>query len=104
MAAPTLGPSETIRILLLEDNTSDAELCIRRLKRAELKVDIDHVGSSRDFMERVRTQSYDLVLTDYRLSNWTGLDALHSLRSLGRDTPVILVTGTLGDERAIEGI
>ena len=104
MAAPTLGPSESIRILLLEDNPSDAELCIRRLKRAELGAEIDHVGSSKEFMERVRTQSYDLVLTDYRLSNWTGLDALRLLRSLGRDTPVILVTGTLGDERAIECI
>lgn len=71
MAAPTLGPSESIRILLLEDNPSDAELCIRRLQRAELKVEVDHVGTSRDFMDRARTQSYDIVLTDSQLPNWT---------------------------------
>src|SRR6266567_5769846 len=104
MAAPTLGPVERIKILLLEDNPADADLCIRKLRRAELKIDIDVARSSQEFMERARTQSYDVILTDYRLPDWNGLDALHAVRSLGRDTPVVLVTGTLGDELAIECI
>src|SRR6266700_3752097 len=104
MAAPTLSPIEAIKILLLEGNPADADLCIRKLKRAEITVDIDLAHGSQEFLEYVRAQSYDIVLTDYRLPRWSGLDALHALRSLGRDTPVILVTGTLGDELAIECI
>jgi PAS domain S-box-containing protein len=104
MAEPRVGPTETIRLLLLDDNQSDAELCIRHIKRTGLNCEIEVVHSSREFMERVRDQAYDLVLTDFRLPDWTGLDALRALRTLGRDTPVILVTGTLGEERAIECI
>ncbi len=88
----------------MEDNPVDAELCIRRLKRTDLNAAVDVARYSKEFMERVQSQAYDIVLTDYRLPGWNGLDALYWLRSVGRDTPVILVTGTLGDELAIECI
>lgn len=104
MSAPTLAPTESIRILLLEDNPADAELCIRKLESVGLKAEVHVARFSREFMERVRSQVYDLILTDYRLPDWNGLDAFHWLRSMGRDTPFVLVTGTLGDELAIECI
>ena len=104
MAAPTLGPSEKISILFLENNPGDAELCVRALKDAELNFEIDMVQSSREFMELARSHAYDVVLTDFCLPDWNGLDVLHSLRSLGRDTPVVLITGPLSAQRAIECI
>jgi PAS domain S-box-containing protein len=103
-SVPGLSPSDSVRILLLEDSPTDAELCIRFLKRADLKVEIDVARDSQEFMESLNNKAYDVVLTDFRLPSWTGLDALRALRTSGRDTPVILVTGTLGDERAIECI
>ncbi len=104
MAAPTLAPVETIRVLLLEDNPADADLCIRTLKTAGLQVDVDVARFSREFRERLGSQTYDIILTDYRLPDWNGLDAFNWLRASGHNTPFVLVTGTLGDEVAIECI
>jgi two-component system, cell cycle sensor histidine kinase and response regulator CckA len=104
MGALTFAANEIIRVLLLEDNPSDADLCIRKLKRQDSQFHVELARCSQEFLELVRDNAYDVILTDYRLPDWNGLDALHALRALGRDTPVVLVTGTLGDELAIECI
>jgi PAS domain S-box-containing protein len=51
---------------------------------------------------RLDAGPYDLILSAYRLPGWTALDALALLRARGDDTPLIIVTGTLGDERAVD--
>src|SRR5207245_8184066 len=53
---------------------------------------------------RLGANTYDIILADYRLPNWTGMDALKLLRHLGQDIPFLLVTGTLGEEAAVECI
>ena len=97
-----MSEPSTIRILLLEDNRADAELCIYKLTSSGLPVDVDVVNTSQQFIDKALANPYDIVLSDYRLSNWSGLDALRWLRSSGRDIPLILVTGPLGEELAIE--
>lgn len=92
------------RILLLEDNSADATLSLRELTRAGFEIDSEIVTTSKEFIERLHSQQYDLILADYRLPDWTGLEALRWLRSSGLDTPFILVTGTLGDDLAVECI
>jgi two-component system, cell cycle sensor histidine kinase and response regulator CckA len=92
------------RILLLEDNKADAKLCFAELARAGFECDSEIVSTAKDFTERVQTQRYDVILADFRLPDWTGLEAVQWLRSSGLTVPFILVTGTLGDELAIECI
>jgi two-component system, cell cycle sensor histidine kinase and response regulator CckA len=92
------------RILLLEDNSADAKLSLRELARAGFKIDSEVVATSADFTRTIQSNKYDLILADYRLPEWTGLDALRWLRNAGIDTPFILVTGTLGDDIAVECI
>jgi two-component system cell cycle sensor histidine kinase/response regulator CckA len=91
-----------ISILLLEDDPLDAALCQRKLEGASLPFTITSVGSADDFKLEVGARPYDVILGDYRLPNWTGLDAVRWLRSSGYSVPFILVTGTLGDELAVE--
>src|SRR5258708_27456394 len=55
-------------------------------------------------MEQLHLYRYDLILAEYRLPDWTGLDALRWVRSSGVDIPFILVTGTLGDDLAVQCI
>jgi len=93
---------DTIRILILEDNSTDARLTLRKAKETGLEIAADVVGNSQQFIKYFQSQPYDLVLGDYRLPDWTGLDALRWLKNSGYDTPFILVTGTLGDELAVE--
>ena len=104
MAAPTSAQTKTIKILLLEDNPDDAELCIRKLRNVGYHVKVDLARTSREFMAHAQTNTYDVILSDYRLPDWNGLDAFNWLRASGIRAPFILVTGTLGDELAIECI
>jgi PAS domain S-box-containing protein len=93
-----------IAILLLEDDPEDAALCQRRLESFSLPFTVTNVGSADEFKLEVSTKSYDVILGDYRLPNWTGLDAVRWLRSSGYTVPFVLVTGTLGEELAVECI
>ena len=93
-----------LRVLLVEDNPADAELCVWELKRAGLKVSEDIVQTADEFAERVRSKPYDIVLADYRLPNWTGMEALEHLQRQGLDIPLILVTGAMGEEAAVDCI
>lgn len=94
----------SIRILQLEDNPLDAELCVRKLKSAGLKFTARLVATAEEFKLEIGTNTYDIVLGDYRLPNWTGMDAVRWLRQSGYSIPFILISGSLGDERATECI
>lgn len=91
-----------LRVLLVEHDPNDVELCLIELKRAGFDPRMDVVQNEQQFSAFVRANHYDLVLADYRLPNWTGLDALLRLQELKKDIPLILVTGTLGEEKAVE--
>jgi PAS domain S-box-containing protein len=56
------------------------------------------------FRKRLQKSEYDLVISDHNLGSWTGLDALDILHQSGKDVPFIVVTGTLGDEAAVQYI
>jgi PAS domain S-box-containing protein len=94
----------SLSLLLVEDDPDDAELCLRALQKANLEVRSDVVATREEFVHRLRSTVYDVILTDYALGPWTGMDVLHLLLDEKRDTPLILVTGALGEERAAECI
>src|SRR5947209_11731984 len=91
-----------VRILVLEDNPTDAKLTLRKAKETGLEIAADVVTNSQQFIQQFQHQSYDIILGDYRLPDWTGLDAVRWVRNSGYNMPFILVTGTLGDELAVE--
>jgi PAS domain S-box-containing protein len=93
-----------IRILLLEDNPADASLALQILKAAGIQVTSDVVRTSPAFMDAMRNKPYQVILCDYSLPGWNGLDALRWLRSSGFKMPFIYVSGTLGEEVAVECI
>jgi diguanylate cyclase (GGDEF)-like protein/PAS domain S-box-containing protein len=88
--------------LFIEDDPADFELCIRELEKAGLEPIADLVRSPEEFCARLNAQIYDVILSDYRLPGWTGMDALEFLRQQGKNIPLILVTGALGEEMAVE--
>ena len=61
-------------------------------------------GAAQEFMGTADSRTYDVILSDHRVSDWNGLNAFRWFRSSGYYTPLIVVTGTLGDELAIECI
>ncbi|HEX4605280.1 MAG TPA: PAS domain S-box protein, partial [Candidatus Angelobacter sp.] len=93
-----------LSILLLEDDPMDAELSLRKLESSGLSFSVKSIGSAEDFKREIISTKYDVILGDYRMPNWTGLEAVRWLRASGYKVPFILVTGTLGDELAVECI
>jgi PAS domain S-box-containing protein len=99
---PGIPASTKLRVLIVEHDIADAELNIHSLRSAGFEVSADVAETAVAFRRLLSANTYDVVLADYRLPSWTGMEALSELRSLGHDIPLILVTGTLGDERAVE--
>jgi two-component system, cell cycle sensor histidine kinase and response regulator CckA len=91
-------------ILVLEDNAYDAELAIVTLELAGYSCRWDHVVTREGFLEQLDRQDYDLVLSDYSLPTFDGLSAVRMLRERNLDVPFILISGTLGEETAIESL
>jgi two-component system cell cycle sensor histidine kinase/response regulator CckA len=101
MSSSTTTP---LRILIAEDNPADLELTLRELKKSTLELEIDTVSTREAFVEKLCSQPVDIVLSDFRMPGWTGMDAFTEIVKSGRDIPMILVTGTLGDLKAVECI
>ncbi|HEY4370166.1 MAG TPA: PAS domain S-box protein [Steroidobacteraceae bacterium] len=93
----------TLQFVLLEDNASDAELIQLELARNGLKIQWRHVASERDFRAAL-VAAPDLVLADYTLPGFDGLAALKIVLQQRADVPFIFVSGSLGEERAIEAL
>ena len=91
-----------LRLLVAEDTPGDTELMVASLHRAGYLVTFDLVDSPDRFRERLQKNDYDIVVSDHNLRSWTGMDALDILRKSGRDIPLVIATGTLGDEAAVE--
>jgi CheY-like chemotaxis protein len=62
------------------------------------------VHTAKEFAERLRSQPYDVILADYSMPNWTGMQALELLQQQGQMIPFILVTRVLDEEKADEFI
>lgn len=93
----------SIRILFLDDNADDAQLAILTLQRAGLAFEYELIDTIRQLETALARGRWSAIVSDYNLNGATGLDALRIVRRHG-DVPFVLVSGTIGDERAAEAI
>ncbi len=91
-----------IRILMLEDVATDAELVQRELHRAGIAFSALRVQTRNDFERELDDFRPDIVLADYRLPGFDGLSAVRLAHQSHPHVPVIMVTGALGDEGAVD--
>jgi len=94
--------ARVFRLLIVEDDPADLELTRRELRNGGVSFECAVVCKPDDFLERIRRESWDAVLCDFRLPGWDGIRALEQLRALGLEIPFLLITGTLGEEKALE--
>src|ERR1035437_7914217 len=87
-----------LRILHLEDNTADALLVRDQFASDELAAELRHVCRREEFIAALAEGNWDLVLADYRLPDFTGLDALKLVRKKFPFLPFILMSGTIGEQ------
>jgi signal transduction histidine kinase len=87
---------------MLEDDPADAELTRFALRKAGLHFSFTRVETKKDYVEKLNEGTADLILSDYSLPGFNGTDALEIAREKCPHTPFIFVTGTMGEEVAIE--
>jgi two-component system, cell cycle sensor histidine kinase and response regulator CckA len=98
------GVEHTIKVLQLEDNEADGELVSVALERAGLSLQITRVERRAEFLRALETDAFDLIISDFSLPDFDGLSALAALRQHDQEVPFIFVSGTIGEERAVEAL
>jgi len=95
--------STPIKILLAEDSPTDAGLLLRALERAGYKAEWQRVDTEEDFLGALHA-GLDLVLSDYSMPQFTGRRALELIKVRHPEMPFIIVSGTIGEETAVEAM
>ncbi|MBX3634168.1 MAG: response regulator [Rubrivivax sp.] len=102
-AGGTGAAARPIRLLHLEDSEPDHALAMAYLQRAGLVLQAQRIETRGEF-ERAIAEPWDVVLSDYHLPGFTGLDALALLRERGAALPFILISGQIGEDTAVEAM
>jgi DNA-binding NtrC family response regulator len=95
--------SRKIRVLIVEDSEEDTELALRHLRLAGFDPEWRRVETQRDYLAQLDA-SIDIVLSDYQMPQFDGPKALRLLQERGWDIPFLIVSGTIGEERAVAAI
>ncbi len=95
---------QLLRVLLVEDNEDDALLVLDTLRRGGYKVDALRVETAPNFRQALAERTWDIVIADFALPTFSGLEALKIYGELKFDMPFILVSGTVGEEVAVESM
>lgn len=93
--------STPLRIVILEDTPSDAELMIHELRHAGIDFTHVRVETKAAFLKALEEFFPDLILSDYMLPQFTGMEALRLLKDLHPMIPLVLVTGSINEETAV---
>src|SRR5690242_853623 len=93
-----------LNILHLEDSDADRYLVERTLKQSGLACDISYAKTREELLVALCRQHFDLVLADQALPGFDGIAALEIVKERSPGVPVIFVTGSMGEEKAIEVI
>jgi signal transduction histidine kinase len=96
--------SEKFKILMIEDSDEDAELVLRFVKKLERDLYYKRVQTEEELREACANSEWDLILSDYSLPQFSGPEALRILNELQSEVPLILVSGTIGEETAVEAL
>jgi two-component system cell cycle sensor histidine kinase/response regulator CckA len=98
------GPPTVLRVLFVEDSPDDVELIARELIRHGFNCQSKSVESRADFLAAIRGAEWDVILSDHSMQGFSSTDALRLLHDHGSDIPFIIVSGTIGEDSAVEAM
>lgn len=91
-----------LHVLIIEDHESDAALALRAIELGGYHAIARQVTTLADMQKAMSEQSFDLILADYNVPGFGAREALEAFKSMGLDIPFILISGTVGEETAVE--
>src|SRR5882757_7959544 len=90
-----------LRVLIVEDSSVDAELLELELTKGGFVPTTMRVQTAVGMQAALDTENWDIVLCDYTMPRFTGLEALELLKATGKDIPFILISGSAGEDIAV---
>jgi len=93
-----------LRVLVVEDSQDDAALMERELRRGGYEPTAKRVETAKAMSAELKRQEWDVVISDYVLPRFGGLDALKVLKDSGLDLPFIIISGKIGEDTAVEAM
>jgi two-component system, cell cycle sensor histidine kinase and response regulator CckA len=91
-----------LRLLLIEDSPDDSELLLQHLKKSNISAEVKRVETISGLKEALQQSSWDMIICDYNLPTLNALDAISIIRENKPDVPCIVVSGSVGEEKAVE--
>lgn len=91
-----------LRVLIAEDSEDDTFLIVRELKRGGYEPAFTRVETEKEMRDALEGQEWDIIISDYKMPRFSGLAALGLYKESGLDVPFIVVSGTIGEELAVE--
>ena len=95
---------KTLKALIVEDSTDDVALLVRHLSNEGYDVQPEIVQTAADLKVALGGMAWDVILSDYSMPHFTGLDALQVLKKSGLDIPFIIISGTIGEDIGVEAM
>ena len=92
----------TVRILLLEDETNEVELIVNELGKSGVDFRLHHVKDREGFVRALQESPPDLILSDYRMPQFDGMEALRLAKEAMPGVPFIILTGSMNEETAVQ--
>lgn len=93
-----------VRILHIEDNFLDSELIKSIVSESGIDCTVMHVKKESEFKNALKKQEFDIILTDYTLPSWSGVEAMNYVKENCPDIPFIYVSGTITEDIAIQSL
>lgn len=93
--------SDSLKVLIVEDSLDDCELLLRELKKEFQPVEHRRVDTRNAMLEALNDR-WDIILSDFSMPQFSGMAALETLKATGIDIPFIIVSGTIGEEAAVD--
>src|SRR3954453_19285827 len=93
---------KSLNVLLVEDSEDDASFVLRELKRSNYEIHWERVETPEAMNEALDRRRWDLILSDYHMPRFSAPEAFRLGKSRGLDLPFIIVSGTVGEQVAVE--
>lgn len=95
---------EKIKILHLEDSDRDVELLFAQLDQEGIKFDVVRARNRNEYLNAIESQKFDIIISDNTLPDFDGIDALRYAKKIQPLTPFVFLSGTIGEDTAIEAL
>ncbi len=93
--------SRNIKVLIVEDSKDDALLLVRQLNKNQFETEYEIVDNEADYTHALNTKEWDLILSDYNLPQFTGIEAFRIFKKKDFQIPFIMVSGAIGEDVAV---